>query len=65
METPRSLFYLGALGNHLYAVGGWVMPDVVTKSVERYNALEDRWEHVARLEIGLHEHAGNSKVEQR
>ena len=41
------------------------MPDVVTKSVERYNALEDRWEHVARLEIELHEHAGNSKVEQR
>lgn len=60
MKVPRSLFYMGILDEKIYAVGGWIRPDRVSRSVERYHVQEDRWEHVACLGIGLHEHAGLS-----
>ena len=60
MEKPRSLFYMGPLGGALYSVGGWIAPDTVTRSVERYVPTEDTWERVSSLDVGLHEHAGMS-----
>lgn len=58
MSKPRSLFYLGVLGGHIYAVCGWLGPNSVTKSVERYDVLTDSWNDAASVPLGLHEHAG-------
>ena len=58
MKKARSLFYMGCLHGHIYAVCGWTAPDTVTRTTERYIPTTDRWEYVAPLEIGLHEHAG-------
>ena len=58
MQIPRSLFYMGCLKGCLYAVGGWRGPSSVTKFVEKYVPSENKWYFVARLEMGLHEHAG-------
>ena len=58
MHSPRSLFYLAVMDGTLIAVSGWIRPEAVTKSVERYYPAEDRWEMLNSLSLGLHEHAG-------
>ncbi len=47
-----------AMNGMLYAVGGWTAPDTVTRRVEFYNPVENKWTYVSSLSIGLHEHAG-------
>ena len=59
MQTPRSLFYLGVLNRQVYAVAGWKAPNSVSRSVERYNPRQNKWQYVTSLDIGLHEHAGD------
>ena len=46
------------LDGYAYAVGGWLGPNSVTRSVERYSPALNMWENIASTEIGLHEHAG-------
>ncbi|KAL3860006.1 hypothetical protein ACJMK2_010182 [Sinanodonta woodiana] len=57
MNVDRCLFYLGALGNELYAVGGGNLSGVL-KSVECYLTDSDTWVNGPDLPIPLHEHAG-------
>ena len=64
MNVYRSLFYVGVLGNHLYAVGGWIEPNKVTKSVEHFDPKTNTWRFVEKLPLGLHEHAGKLSSNQ-
>ncbi|KAL3855533.1 hypothetical protein ACJMK2_014740, partial [Sinanodonta woodiana] len=57
MKQARCLFYLGALGNGLYAVGGTTSYSAL-KSVECYLTESDTWVNGPDLPFPLFEHAG-------
>ena len=58
MHVGRSLFHLGSAGGCLYAVCGWLGPETVTRTVERYDPQTDTWTMCHPLITGPHEHAG-------
>ncbi|ESN92750.1 hypothetical protein HELRODRAFT_189601 [Helobdella robusta] len=58
MHVPRSLFYLGELAGHMYAVSGYTAPNTDTPTVEKYIPTEDRWCMLAPLPVRVHELAG-------
>ncbi|KAL3860001.1 hypothetical protein ACJMK2_010178 [Sinanodonta woodiana] len=57
MKEARCLFYLGALGNGLYAVGGGASSTLLN-SVECYLTDSDTWVNEPDLPFPLREHAG-------
>ncbi|KAK3601626.1 hypothetical protein CHS0354_038173 [Potamilus streckersoni] len=57
MKVARCRFYLGALGNQLYAVGGATSHSVLLHSVECYLTDSDTWVDGPDLPLPLHEHA--------
>ncbi|KAL3879619.1 hypothetical protein ACJMK2_031906 [Sinanodonta woodiana] len=58
MKNDRCQFYLGALGNGLYAVGGSASSSTL-KSVECYLTESDTWVNGPDLPFPLHGHAGS------
>jgi len=49
-EGCRLWLCLVAAGNHLYVCGGRVEDDFASKTVERFDTVENKWEEIASMQ---------------